>query len=141
MLAFEGRLDIHADSIRDSGIIGWAARDGAKPGRSREETWVVQAHGSWSAQHLEAQPDEVAERLCEALLAHASGATPPPLRYSAAHRWRFAMTPGVGKEALWNQHLRLGACGDWLRGPRVELAWLSGRYLGEMILASAAEAA
>ncbi|WP_084580827.1 NAD(P)/FAD-dependent oxidoreductase [Sphingomonas azotifigens] len=139
MIAFEGRLPIAADSIRQHGIIGWAARDGAKPGRHDGETWVVQGHGSWSTAHLEDAPDTVAQALLAALLAHAEGPV-PALRYLAAHRWRFAMTPGVDKGALWNGNLRLGACGDWLNGPRVELAWLSGHRLGTMIGSAAAAA-
>ncbi|WP_333572079.1 NAD(P)/FAD-dependent oxidoreductase [Sphingomonas sp.] len=139
MIAFEDRLQIPADSFRQHGIIGWAARDGAKPGRQDGETWVVQAHGSWSRTHLEDTAEDVARALLDALLAHAEGPV-PAVRYCAAHRWRFAMTPGVDKGALWNEALRLGACGDWLQGPRVELAWLSGHRLGTMIGSAAAAA-
>jgi predicted NAD/FAD-dependent oxidoreductase len=140
MIAFEDRVPIATDCIRQHGIIGWAARDGAKPGRQDGETWVVQAHGSWSTEHLEDGPEAVAQALLDALLVHADGATIPPPRYLAAHRWRFAMTPGIDKGALWNGALRLGACGDWLQGPRVELAWLSGHALGTMIGSAAAAA-
>ncbi|MHA6719584.1 NAD(P)/FAD-dependent oxidoreductase [Sphingomonas sp. RS6] len=134
MIAFDDRLDVDEDCIRQSGIIGWASRDSAKPARPGGETWVVQAHGSWSAQNLELPADDVARSLLDALLSHAKSAS-PPLRYLAAHRWRFAMTPGIDKTVLWNQALRLGACGDWLLGPRVEFAWLSGHRLGSAIAA------
>jgi renalase len=133
MIAFDRRLAIDADCIRHSGIISWASREGAKPGRAPGEAWVVQAHGSWSADNLEMPADAAAQALLDALLGHALPVPPPPVRHLAAHRWRFAMTPGVDKGALWNPVLRLGACGDWLQGPRVELAWLSGHQLGALI--------
>lgn len=139
MIAFDDRLPVAADCIRQQGIIGWAARDGAKPGRDGGEAWVVQAHGSWSALHLEDAGDAVGKALLQALLSHAEGPS-PSIRYIATHRWRFAMTPGTDTGALWNEQLRLGACGDWLQGPRVELAWLSGHRLGAMIGTAAAAA-
>ena len=48
------------DMVRDLGAIGWAARDGAKPGRRATEAWVVQAAPDWSAEHLEEAPERVA---------------------------------------------------------------------------------
>jgi predicted NAD/FAD-dependent oxidoreductase len=48
-----------------------------------------------------------------------------------AHRWRYALSPGTGDGALWNPDIGLGVCGDWLLGPRVECAWLSGRMLAD----------
>jgi predicted NAD/FAD-dependent oxidoreductase len=35
---------------------------------------------------------------------------------------------------VWAHASRLGMCGDWLNGGKVEGAWLSGRALAEAIL-------
>ena len=45
---------------------------------------------------------------------------------AVSHRWRYALSAGTGDGAMWNSDLALGVCGDWLLGPRVECAWLSG---------------
>lgn len=134
MIVFDSRLDIDVDHLRETGPISWACRNGAKPGRTGPEAWVVQGSGSWSAAHLEDRSLSVAQALLAALVAHSKPAPPPALLNLSAHRWRFAMTRGTDKGALWNAALRLGACGDWLLGPRVELAWLSGRRLADRIL-------
>jgi predicted NAD/FAD-dependent oxidoreductase len=34
---------------------------------------------------------------------------------------------------MWDVNRRLGLCGDWLIGPRVEAAWMSGTALAERI--------
>ncbi len=136
MIVFDGRPDISPNHIRDSGPIAWACRNGAKPGRVGPEAWVVQGSGSWSVAHLEEQPEGIAWSLLEALKKHCGGIDFPPVLNLSAHRWRFAMTRGTDKGALWNPALQLGACGDWLLGPRVELAWLSGRRLGTLIVDS-----
>lgn len=106
-----------------------AVRNPSKPGRPPSETWVLQAGGAWSEQHLEDDAEDVAaaverafERLFEAAPLHAD-----------AHRWRFAFPGGgVGRRSLWDGRRGVGVVGDWVAGAdRVELgvqaAWLSGR--------------
>jgi len=134
MVVLGGRLDIPVSHFSDSGIIAWAARNSAKPGRNEPEAWVVQGSGTWSAAHAEQDAAEVARTLFEALGEHCSGGALPPVLSLTAHFWRFAMAQGIGRGALWNDLIGLGACGDWLLGPRVELAWLSGLDLGNRMI-------
>jgi len=135
MVAFDGPLAIPHDVIRDAGIIGWAARNSAKPGRGGPEAWVVQASPSWSAAHLEEPVDTVVERLIAALATHSATAV-PAARVRVGHRWRYARTTATDLGCLWNDSDRIGAAGDWLIAPRIEGAWLSGRQLAEQILAT-----
>ena len=44
---FASTLPIDADVIKGEGAVGWAARDSAKHGRDRPETWVIQAGQDW----------------------------------------------------------------------------------------------
>ena len=120
--------------IRRTGAIGWASRNNEKPGRSGPESWIVQANTTWSKQHLERAPDEIAPLLL-AEFADAVGIAPPQPIHAVAHRWRYARSGNANRQYLWNAALGLGACGDWLLGPRVENAWLSGDALGEAIAA------
>ena len=126
MFAFAESLPLPDAPIRDAGDIAWAVRNSAKPRRTRPEAWVVQASPDWTREHLDLPAGEVAELLLRQLGDLAQDALPETLS-AAAHRWRFAMSSATGEGALWNPKLRLGACGDWLLGPRVECAWLSGR--------------
>jgi predicted NAD/FAD-dependent oxidoreductase len=134
MFAFAQRLSHETGIIRDSGIIAWAARNNAKPGRSGPEGWVVQAAPRWSIEHLEQSPDAIAPYLLAALEAQTGGGLPEVIGQSI-HRWRYGLSAGTGVGCLWNEALRLGACGDWLKGPRVECAWMSGRLLAERMIA------
>ena len=132
MAAFEQRLPWEQDSIRHHGAIGWAARNNAKPGRGSAECWVVQASPDWSRTHLEDEATAVETALLDQL-ADAIGAPLPPRLAISAHRWRFARSGAAGKEALWDAQQRIGVCGDWLIGPRVEAAYLSGLLLAETV--------
>lgn len=130
MFAFERPLDAMSPILRDTGEIAWAARNNAKPGRLGPEAWVVQANASWSQTWLEAPQEQISEMLYSALAKAAGREIPRPIA-SMSHRWRFALSAGTGDGALWNPDIALGVCGDWLLGPRVECAWLSGRMLAE----------
>ncbi|QHL89624.1 NAD(P)-binding protein [Sphingomonas changnyeongensis] len=119
----------------DGGVIGWAARNSAKPGRAGPEAFVIQASPDWSRAHLEDDADTVAAALLAVFGAVIGTALPVPA-YVTAHRWRYAMAARLaepGPPALWNPALRLGACGDWLVGPRVESGFVSGRALAALI--------
>ena len=140
MFAFEAPLPFGHHTVRDHGLIAWAARNSAKPGRSGPESWVVQATPQWSAAHLELTPDAIAPHLLSALGAATGGALPALMAHSV-HRWRYALSAGTGLGCLWNEGQRIGACGDWLLGPRVECAWVSGRRLADRMLGAAREAA
>jgi renalase len=133
MFAFNERLPTHEDIIHNEEVISWAARNSSKPKRSDLETWVVQASPAWSVEHLEAPAPVVAAALLNELGDSLGLVLPTPV-VGTAHRWRFAMSAGSGEGALWNPALKLGVCGDWLLGPRVECAWLSGQALAQRIV-------
>lgn len=132
MFVFDAPLDHAMGVIRNRGDLAWAARNNAKPGRSGPEAWVVQASAAWSRAWLEATPEQITAKL-HAALAEVVGFPIAEPAAATAHRWRYALSAGTGDGALWNADLGLGACGDWLLGPRVECAWLSGRRLADHI--------
>lgn len=134
MLAFPQPVAVHADCWRGAaeGVVGWACRNNAKPGRTGPESWVVQASPSWSRRHLDADRGSVAADLAAALARETEVQLPDPIA-TAAHLWRFARCAPGGAGVIYDHGRRLGLCGDWLIGPRVESAWLSGFRLAERI--------
>ncbi|WP_338240517.1 NAD(P)/FAD-dependent oxidoreductase [Aurantiacibacter hainanensis] len=135
MIGFDDPPDL-PDTIRDAWPIGWAARNASKPQRGESECWVVQGSPAWSREYLEEEQDMVSVLLFDALREQAGGRL-PGVRHSSAHRWRYAMSGNAGRGAIWDPETRLGACGDWLNGPRVEDAWLSGWELAQKVLDTA----
>ena len=133
MAAFTERLPISADVLRGHPVVDWAARNSAKPGRVGLESWVVHGNADWSRRHLEHMPADIVPLLLSAL-ADAAGAALPDACAAAAHRWRYAKSGRAGKGHLWASEQKLGVCGDWLLGPRVECAWLSGSSLAEAVI-------
>lgn len=131
MAAFDEPLPFGKNIVRDTGIVGWAARNSAKPGRTGPEAWVIQGSAAWSRDHLEDDAAAIQPALLEGL-AQATGIALPTPTTLTAHRWRFAKSGHFGDAALWNPDRKLGVCGDWLIGPRVEAAWLSGHAVATL---------
>jgi len=116
--------------------LSWICREDSKPGRVKSEgsCWVLHATSDWSMANLEAQSDDVEQRLHEAF-AVASGVCASKIRGCGTHRWRYAIPKSVLTEScLWDSAMRLGACGDWCAGPRVEGAFLSGAAMAGAVL-------
>lgn len=116
----------------NSGRLAWIARESSKPARRLGERWTVHAQSAWSVEHFDDDPEDVKTKLLRAFH-EATGTAEQPI-YAAVHRWRHALvrTP-LARDALWDAQLRVGACGDWCRGHRVEDAWLSGIALADAI--------
>lgn len=132
MAAFDSPLPIDSDRLTNLGILGSAVRNSTKPGRTGPEAWVLQATAEWSREHLEDQPAIIEQALLAALGAHI-GTDQMKAIATSAHRWRYAKATALDRGAIWNAEIKLGACGDWLMGPRVEAAWLSGQRLAMQI--------
>lgn len=134
MLRYDARPPLPFDAaFVNRGPLRWIARDSGKPGRDGAETWLLHATAEWSEAHIEDAPEAVAEAL---LAAFAELGAPAPAAWTA-HRWRYADTaPPLESECAWDAEARLGLCGDWLNGGKVEGAWLGGRALGRLIAAA-----
>lgn len=132
MLRFDAPLTWDFDAaFVNQGPLSWIARDTSKPGRPRGETWVLHATADWSHDHLEDDPAEVASAL---LKAFSDLGAPGPAAWTA-HRWRYATNaPALTEGCAWDSVARLGLCGDWLHGGKVEGAWLSGQALAQRVL-------
>jgi len=128
MVAFDTHLDVaYEGAFVNDGPLSWIARTSSKPLRSpRPDRWVIHANPGWSAAHLEEAPADTADLLLEAFFAALRVAPVAPTWFQA-HRWRYASALNPLAEGfLFDADLRIGACGDWANGNRVEGAFLSG---------------
>ena len=138
MLRFGAPLALPFDAaFVNAGPLRWIARDNSKPGRGAAETWLLHANAAWSEAHLEDDAEHVRTTLQQAFADSAAPAGGlPEAQAWAAHRWRYAdAATTLDHRCLWHARSRIGLCGDWLNGGKVEGAWLSGRQLGERVAA------
>lgn len=114
------------------GALAWMARMGSRPGRTVPEAWILHATTGWSRANLEAHGDDVIRALIEE--AHIRFGFPARPVWSAAHRWRYALSEQApGSAFALDETGTVGCAGDWRLGGRAELAWDSGAALGEAL--------
>ncbi len=129
-------VDFDGAFVTDDPILGWIARDSAKPMRERgdgiAERWLLQARPSWSRNYLEMSEADAARWMQRAFAARIG--RPLAQRGSHARRWRLS-TPvnPLPQPFLWDEAQAIGCAGDWCGGPRIEGAFLSGVALAEAI--------
>jgi len=136
MVRFAEDVDVEFDAafVR-SPSLGWIAHNASKPGRDAAPTWVLHSTADWSDAHLEVSAEGLRDVLLEAL-ADALGRPLPETTFSASHRWLYARAESKGDGSpLWDAERRIGACGDWVQGDRVEDAFASAETLASSILA------
>ena len=146
ILGFKERWDMPFDGIRfkNHEVLEWMGRESSKPGRLNHdlegktqrldaimrsnvhqgnEYWVIHSNSNWAEAHLELTPQEVADRIRDAVR-EISGDTIPEIIDLQAHRWRYARVRGSsgnqrgqvhGNRAWWSSEQRVGVCGDWVQ--------------------------
>ncbi|MDJ0850640.1 MAG: FAD-dependent oxidoreductase [Myxococcota bacterium] len=136
MVSFAERLPVDfGGAFVSHSPLAWIARNASKPGRPDAESWVLHASPEWSTAHLEAAGEDVARALLHAF-GDALGRELPEPKTLVAHRWLFARTEQPLTDAeIWDGEARVGVCGDWTLGARVEDAFTSGERLARALLA------
>jgi renalase len=115
------------DGIRcDHPILGWAAIDGSKPGRSASNALVIQSNNERAEAHPQEDLGSVARALKEAASA-AFGLSLDPVESESLHRWLYARpVEPLGRPYLIDPKARLAICGDWGLAGKIEGAYRSG---------------
>lgn len=135
MVRYEQPLPVLFDAAFVSDpAVGWVMRDASRPGRAAGERWVLHAAADWSKTHLEDDAVTVASRIIEAF--HAAAGIDAHALDARAHRWRYALSPGLQTGCLWEAQQRIGACGDWCADGRIEGTYLSGLALAAELKAT-----
>lgn len=142
MVAFDEPLDLPFDGafVQDSAL-SWIARDDSKPERATQgkhlsttELWVLHASPEWSEQHIDVDPGWAKKKLLAAFWQATAVREKTPSSVTI-HQWRFAIPPRpLDQRSLFDAERKIGACGDWCGGPRVEGAFLSGVSMAERVL-------
>ncbi len=118
----------------DDGPIALANYEANRPGSdSTNFALTIQASAKWSSLNLE----DTSERAASALLYELSnllGLQMPPTAHQSCHRWRYAkVIKPADPDKLISDCGRIAIAGDWIIGPRIEAAYLSGlRAFGQM---------
>ena len=120
-------------------FLSWAARNSTKSRRpAATEDLVIHANPDWSTQHLERDPQQVADDVLREFW-RVSGLEPLTPTRLQSHRWRYAIpVEPIAHGCFVDDTRSIIACGDWAAGSRVEGAFMSGLAAAGRILGSLA---
>jgi predicted NAD/FAD-dependent oxidoreductase len=128
MASFAEKLNLPFDAaFINNERISWVARNNSKPNRASLETWTIHANPQWSQENIELDKEEASKLILDDAKKLGLDCD---IAKTSIHRWRYASghTDPIPGFRL-NEDLKIGFCGDWLNGGRVEGAWLSGYKL------------
>ncbi len=141
MLGYAEPIDLPESMALEDATISWIADNSSKPdrpvprGEDDMHCIVVHAGPDWSRETIEDDPESVLSRLYTRYVG-ITGIMEEPI-HGGVHRWRYALVEKPLREShLWDAALRLGACGDWCLGPRIEAAFDSGEAAARALIAS-----
>ena len=118
--------------VNGDGALTWVADDGRRRGDGAP---VLVAHSTvdLARSHLE-DPAAAGPEMLAALMRLLAVEAPP--RWTRVHRWSFAHPSSTRTRTHHLGDDGIGLCGDgWAERPRVEAAYLSGRDLGDAVVA------
>ena len=130
------------------GLLSWIARDSAKPGRVQalttdSETWVLHASSAWSKAHVNDEKEFVSQQMLAEFKRilhfddYFNAAAPvaiTPASYHL-HRWLYADCAHYLADVYQlDTEQKIGLCGDWLNGGKIQGAWLSGLKLAQALI-------
>jgi renalase len=137
MLAFDHPLDLPFDGafVQDSPL-SWIARNDSKPERGADQSPGFYTRHRSGPMCIWEMSRTMCSRCCLTPSGERRVPNPGQANHAASHRWRYAIPlKPLDSRCLFDSELRVGACGDWCAGPRVEGAFLSGMAIAHRVLA------
>ena len=137
MLAFKNQKELPISSIKfNDDILTWAANENSKKRfKSNLDLWTLQASLEWSKKTINKYKND--KTIINKLIARfllLTGFEKNKIIHKKIHGWKYSYnyekTPLLSS---WNKKNKLGICGDWFNGPKVENAWLSANDLANKI--------
>ncbi len=127
------QLNFDAALVKNSPI-KWIALNSTKTGRSKHKALVIHSCNSWARDNMERELSDVQDQLVDELVA-LTGLSISDFNHIDIARWRYAkVSKKAPQEICLNSPFRVGACGDWCSGNRVEDAFLSAMGLSKKLL-------
>ncbi len=137
MIAFKNNKTLPISSIKfNDKILSWAANENSKKRFiSNTNLWTLQASLAWSKKNINKYKNnkKIEDELVMRFL-KLTGIKKNKLIYKRIHGWKYSYNYRKTKFlSFWDKKNRLGLCGDWFNGPKVENAWLSAYNLKKQI--------
>ena len=138
MIALKRNYNIPISSIRfKNKILGWATNENSKNRfKTNFNLWTIQSNETYAKKTInmyKRKKNFCLQKITKEFL-NILGLKNSEILFKELHGWRYSHNKGSLKlNSYWDKKIRLGLCGDWFNGPRVEDAWVSAQDLYKKI--------
>ena len=133
MIAIKKGKKVPSSFLFDDPILGWAGNENTKKRfKSKYELWTLQSTFKWANKKINGNKKDLKENskiLIEKFF-KLTKIKKTKIVYSINHGWKYSSNSKPFRiKSYWNSAKKLGVCGDWFVGPRLESGWISANDL------------
>ncbi len=118
-------------------ILGWAGNENSKKRfKSKYDLWTLQSTFRWANKQIRQNKKNKKEnsQIMIDKFFELSKIKKTKINFSLNHGWKYSSNSKPCKiKSYWDPVKKLGVCGDWFIGPRLESGWLSAHDLFKKI--------
>ena len=137
MILLNKKINSVSSYFFDDPILGWAANENTKKRfRTNKNLWTLQSTYKWANKKI--NKNKINKKKNSQILIKKffdllkiKNIKPQVI---INHGWKYSSNSKPSKiSSYWNSSLKIGACGDWFVGPRLESGWISAMDLYKKI--------
>ena len=134
MLILAEDIELPFDGIElQHSILGWIAANNSKYLRGEKQSLVIQSNFTWAKDNLHSDRGDIAKSLKVSAGEILHLALDNSL-YESLHLWRYAIPQEKNEQGYYlDAENAIAVCGDWCVKGKVESAFLSAKFLAEVI--------
>ena len=138
MIAIKKDYNIPVSSIRfKNKILGWATNENSKNRfKTKFNLWTIQSNETFAKKIIKKykKRKKFYLQVITKEFLNILGLKNSDIFFKELHGWKYSHNnEPIKLNSYWDKKLRLGICGDWFNGPRVEDAWTSAQDLYKKI--------
>src|SRR6056300_788866 len=137
MISLNKKISTVSSYFFDDPILGWAANENTKKRfKTNKNLWTLQSTYKWANKHINnnrINKNKNSQILIKKFfnLLKIKDIKPEDI---INHGWKYSSNSRPPKiNSYWNSSLKIGACGDWFVGSRLESGWISAMDLYKKI--------
>lgn len=138
MCAYKKNKKIPLSSIRfNNKLLGWSANENSKDRfKSNLTLWTIQSTETFAKKYINnyrVNSLNIYDQMINEF-EKLTGFKKKDIVYKSIHGWKYSYSNQSTKyKNIWSKKNKIGFCGDWFQGPKIENAWISASDLYKRI--------
>ena len=137
MIAIKKNKKSSSSYLFEDPILGWAGNENSKKRfKSKYDLWTLQSTFKWANKKINQNKNNKKEnsKIMIDKFFQLSNIKKTKIKFSLNHGWKYSSNSKPFKiKSFWDPKKKIGVCGDWFVGPRLESGWISAHDLFKKI--------